>query len=148
MIFSVPFNANYDKHLGPVLGIASSPFIKRLFLSCSSDGSIRLYDLLGHRPLSVFEPGYNEYLLDVQWSPFRPAVFATVTNLGNVYLFDLTISKISPAHIIRDSDLNSVPSSKRIAQSIKFNPRFRQFLAIGYADSFVRIYQLSYAFAN
>ena len=115
MIFSVPFNANYEKHLGTVLGIASSPFNKRLFLSCSSDGSVRLFDLLGHRPISIFEPGYNEYLLDVQWSPFRPGVFATISNLGNVYLFDLSISKTSPAHVIRDGDLDSVTSSQRVA---------------------------------
>ena len=123
MIFSVPFNANYDKHLGPVLGLSSSPFLKRLFLSCSSDGSVRLYDLLGHKPVSVFEPGQNEYLLDVQWSPFRPAVFATVSNIGNVYLFDLTVSKSSPAQVIRDSDLDSVPQRQRLAHSIRFNPR-------------------------
>ena len=118
MIFSVPFNANFERHLGPVLGLASSPFVKRLFLSCSSDGSIRLYDILGHRPVVIFEPGYNEYLLDVQWSPFRPAVFAAVSNIGNVYLYDLTVSKSSPAHTIRDSDLDSVMSSQRVAQSL------------------------------
>ncbi len=57
MIYSVPFNANYERHLGPVLGVSSSPFVKRLFLTCSSDGSVRLYDLLGHKPLITFEPG-------------------------------------------------------------------------------------------
>ncbi len=65
LIFTVPFNANYEKHLGPVSGLTSSPFLKRMFLSCSSDGSVRLYDLLGHRPVMIFEPGQNEYLLDV-----------------------------------------------------------------------------------
>jgi len=89
MIFTVPFNANYERHLGPVLGLSCSSFVKRLFLSCSSDGSVRLYDILGHRPLLTFEPGYNEYLLDVQWSPFRPTVFATISNIGFVYLYDL-----------------------------------------------------------
>ena len=57
MIYSVPFNANYERHLGPVLGVSCSPFVKRLFLTCSSDGSVRLYDLLGHKPLITFEPG-------------------------------------------------------------------------------------------
>jgi WD40 repeat protein len=93
LIFTVPFNANYEKHLGPVLGMSCSPFVKRLFLSCSSDGSIRLYDVLNHRPVSIFEPGYNEYLLDVAWSPFRPAVFAAVSNAGNIYIYDLNKSK-------------------------------------------------------
>lgn len=35
MLFTVPFNANYERHLGPVTGISASPFLKRLFLSCS-----------------------------------------------------------------------------------------------------------------
>jgi WD40 repeat protein len=73
--------------------MSCSPFVKRLFLSCSSDGSIRLYDVLNHRPVSIFEPGYNEYLLDVAWSPFRPAVFASVSNTGNIYIYDLNKSK-------------------------------------------------------
>ena len=109
---------------------------------------MRLYDLLGHRPVMVFEPGYNEYLLDVQWSPFRPAVFATISNLGNVYLYDLSVSKSSPIHILKDPDLDSVTSVQRVAQTIQFNPRQRQFLAIAYHDGNVRIYQLSYVFAN
>jgi WD40 repeat protein len=95
-LFSVPFNANYEKHLGPVTAISCSPFVKRLFLSCSSDGSVRLYDVLNHKPVCVFEPGYNEYLLDVQWSPFRPGVFAAVSNTGSVYIYDLIVSKSTP----------------------------------------------------
>ena len=65
MLFTVPFNANYEKHMGPVTGVASSPFVKRLFLSCSSDGQIRLYDMLTIRPVALFEPGHSEYLNDV-----------------------------------------------------------------------------------
>jgi WD40 repeat protein len=101
LIFSIPFNANYEKHLGPVVAIACSPFVKRLFLSASSDGTLRLYDILGHRPVAMFEPGYNEYLLDVQWSPFRPSVFATVSNIGTVYIYDLTLSKQSPEYVLK-----------------------------------------------
>ena len=148
LLFPIPFNANYEKHLGPVLGLSSSPFVKRLFLSCSSDGSVRLYDVLGHRPVVSFEPGYNEYLLDVQWSPFRPAVFATVSNTGNVYLYDLTVSKSAPAHILRDAEIDQVSQLLRVAQTVQFNPKQRDFLAIGYHDGCVRIYQLSYALSN
>ena len=51
--------------MGPCLGISCSPFVKRLFLTCSSDGSVRLYDTLNQRPIIVFEPGYNEYIMKV-----------------------------------------------------------------------------------
>ena len=79
--------------MGPVTGTSCSPFVKRLFLTCSADGTVRMYDVLGKRPISVFEPGYNEYLLAVHWSPFRPTVFVTVSDTGTLYIFDLMLSK-------------------------------------------------------
>jgi hypothetical protein len=36
----------FEGHLGPVYGISYSPFHRNLFLTCSLDGSMRLYDLL------------------------------------------------------------------------------------------------------
>ena len=41
-LYNVPFSMNYDKHFGAVNSVAFSPFDKRLFLSCSSDGSLRV----------------------------------------------------------------------------------------------------------
>jgi WD40 repeat protein len=37
---------NYEKHSGPVYSIKHSPFQRNLFLTASSDGSVRLYDSL------------------------------------------------------------------------------------------------------
>mmetsp|Transcript_23424 Transcript_23424/g.17876 ORF Transcript_23424/g.17876 Transcript_23424/m.17876 type:complete len:397 (+) Transcript_23424:599-1789(+) len=147
LLFTIPFNANYEKHLGPVLGLSSSPFVKRLFLSCSSDGSVRLYDLLSHKPVLVFEPGYTEYLLAVAWSPFRPAVFATASNIGAVYIYDLAHSKTSPVVVLNHND-DSVPHHLRVAQCLVFNPRQRDLLSVGYQDGFVRIFKLSQQLAN
>ena len=62
LLFPSPFTANYERHMGPVTGVNCSPFLKRLFLSCSVDGAVRMYDVLSNRPVAVFEPGYNEYL--------------------------------------------------------------------------------------
>ena len=96
LIFTIPFSANYEKHLAPITGCECSPFVKRLFLTCSQDGMLRLFDVLNNRPIAIFEPGSNEYLLDCEWSPFRPAVFASVSNKGSLYLYDLLQSKKSP----------------------------------------------------
>jgi WD40 repeat protein len=79
--------------MGPVTGVNCSPFLKRLFLTCSVDGAVRMYDVLSNRPVAVFEPGYNDYLNSVIWSPFRPTVFVTVSNSGTVYIYDLLLSK-------------------------------------------------------
>jgi WD40 repeat protein len=75
------------------MGVSSSPFLRRLFLTCSSDGSVRLYDVQDKRAIVSFEPSFGEYLMSVEWSPFRPSVFATVSNLGNVFIYDLVQSK-------------------------------------------------------
>lgn len=150
-LFPVPFNANYEKHMGPVTGICCSPFLKRLFLSCSSDGAVRLYDVLNHRPCAIFEPGYNEYLFNIAWSPFRPAVFACISNLGTIYIYDLALSKQVPSYVLKYQEMGvgKITSSKeRVAYSIMFNPRQRDFLAVGFHDGCVRIYQLNYALAN
>ena len=52
------FSGNYEKHLGPCQAIACSPFQKRIFLSCGSDGAIRMlvvlyFHTLGYSPFEV-----------------------------------------------------------------------------------------------
>lgn len=83
----------YEKHHGPVLSCAASPFNKRLFLTCSSDSQIRMYDIHDKKAVAQFEPANGEYLNCVSWSPFRPAVFACVSNMGTLYIYDLVRSK-------------------------------------------------------
>lgn len=65
-----------------------------------------------------------------------------------MYIFDLTVSKCSPVHTLKDSDLDSMLSSQRVAQAVQFNPRQRDLMAISYHDGVVRIYKLNYALAN
>lgn len=60
-----------------------------MFLTCSCDGSVRLYDIQDKRAIASFEPSFGEYLNCVQWSPFRAAVFACVSNTGFLYIYDL-----------------------------------------------------------
>jgi len=64
-IFANAFNANYERCLAPITAIDASPFVKRIFLTASLDGILRLFDVLNQRPITSFEPGLSEYLLDV-----------------------------------------------------------------------------------
>ena len=96
-LFSVPFNRSYEeKHFGPVTKVRFNPFISRIFLSCSVDGVIKLYDANTGHLIVQFEPGVNEYLWDVKWSPFRPGVFACVGNKGLIYVYDLAEQTKTP----------------------------------------------------
>lgn len=99
-----PFNSrqctDYEKHYGPVLSISTSPFNKRLFLTSSTDGQIRLYDVQDKRPVALFETEFGEFINCVRWSLFRPSVFAAVSNRGTLYLYDLVQSRKTPVKVI------------------------------------------------
>lgn len=138
----------YDKHYGPVLGVSTSPFNKRLFLTCSTDGCVRLYDVQDKRPVAQFEPSFGEYLNCVEWSLFRPAVFACVSSTGTLYIYDLVLSKQKPVETIQLDDSLSLKESLREAATIMFNPRQRDFVAVGYFDKTVRVYRLSGSLSN
>eukprot|EP00823_Brevimastigomonas_motovehiculus_P006321 TRINITY_DN521_c1_g1_i1.p1 TRINITY_DN521_c1_g1~~TRINITY_DN521_c1_g1_i1.p1 ORF type:complete len:744 (-),score=199.84 TRINITY_DN521_c1_g1_i1:729-2960(-) len=45
----------YDAHAGPIFSVAFSPFHRNIFLSCSSDGTVRLFNALQSKPLLHFE---------------------------------------------------------------------------------------------
>ena len=86
-IYNVPFSMNYDKHFGSVASVAFSPFDKRIFLSCSSDASLRVSAQFDVRELikitrfagiKEIEPdqGDRAGLTDVKWSLSRPTVLA------------------------------------------------------------------------
>lgn len=41
-----PVSSAFESHMGPVYSVNFSPFHRNVFLTCSLDGSIRIYDLL------------------------------------------------------------------------------------------------------
>lgn len=147
-LYSVPFNFNYEKQYGPNQAISCSPFIRKLFLSCSIDGSIKMYEINNNRCIASFEPSSNEYLMDVCFSPFRPAVFAAIGTRGRSYIYDLTISKKSPVYILENEgdETKSVNNSGGVR--ISFNPKQRDFLAVGYMDGITKVYKLNYSLSN
>jgi WD repeat-containing protein 34 len=99
----------FEPHFGPVNSVCASPFNRRIFISCSSDGAIRIHDLQGEGgTLISFAPSQGEYLNCIQWSPFRAAVFACVSNLGTLYIYDMVQSKQRPIEVIKhDEDSNT-----------------------------------------
>ena len=150
LLYPSPFTSNFEKHMGPVTGLTCSPFIKRLFLTCSVDGAVRMYDVLNNRPVAVFEPGFNEYLQSVIWSPFRPTVFVTISNTGTVYIYDLVLSRQTPSYVLPYTSTyqSEYVSKLNTAYTLSFNPRQRDFLAVGYHDGSAKIFQLNYSLST
>jgi WD40 repeat protein len=97
--------------------------------------------------LASFEPCFGEYINCVQWSPFRPSVFAACSNAGSLYIYDLTQSKQKCIEAIKHEN-SSISVKLRSAQQIHFNPKQRNLVAVGYDDKFVRVYKLSKNLAN
>jgi WD repeat-containing protein 34 len=52
------FGKSFDKHSGPVYSIHPSPFHRNLFLTCSTDGTLRLYNML-KVPHLLSEPKFS-----------------------------------------------------------------------------------------
>ena len=134
-----------------VTGCNCSPFLKRLFLSCSVDGTVRIFDVLNNRPVAVFEPGCAEYLIDAVWSPYRPTVFVALSNNGSVYIYDLLLSKETPSYVLPYNlslHVSDKAPSAKTAYTLAFNPRQRDFLAVGYHDGTAKIFQLNYSLST
>lgn len=77
-----------------------------------------------------FEPGINEYLNDVVWSPYRPTVFACVGSKGLIYIYDLLASKQSPVYKLdREMELYDPAANIEVRPlavpgvKLEFNPK-------------------------
>ncbi|EQC34836.1 hypothetical protein SDRG_07640 [Saprolegnia diclina VS20] len=135
---------SFEAHGGPVYDMAFSPFHGSLFLSCSSDGSVRLYHYLQRDPLLVFQVG-TSYLYAVAWSKTRPLVFAVASEDGNAYVYDLQVNRLSPVATL------SLPEGKQRAAAlytVEFNPRQRNFVACGDGNGLAYVWKLSWRLSN
>lgn len=45
-LYPNPIYFAFENHMGPVYSVNFNPYLHNIFLSCSYDGSIRIYDLL------------------------------------------------------------------------------------------------------
>ena len=98
---SVSYNEQYletfDPHEGPVYRLRCSTRWPRIFLSCSSDWTVKLYHLRSKKPiLTMRATGDDVAINDVVWCPGNATVFASVTASGKLQIWDLAVSSIDP----------------------------------------------------
>eukprot|EP00672_Neobodo_designis_P018123 CAMPEP_0174853730 /NCGR_PEP_ID=MMETSP1114-20130205/29541_1 /TAXON_ID=312471 /ORGANISM="Neobodo designis, Strain CCAP 1951/1" /LENGTH=537 /DNA_ID=CAMNT_0016088397 /DNA_START=36 /DNA_END=1649 /DNA_ORIENTATION=+ len=130
---------NFESHLGPVQAVDCSPFFRNLFLTASSDGSVRLYTTLEKQHLAAVEPSLESthYIYGAQFSPSRAAVFAAVSRNSNMYLYDLQESRTKPAVTV-EAGIDGSP-----ALCVAFNHADPSLLVTGDARGGVRLWKLS-----
>lgn len=80
----------------------------------------------------------NGYLYSVEWSPFRPCVFACGTTKGNILIYDLNESSSESTYC------QVLPVSDSPVYTVSFNQQRAELMASGDKSGLVRIWQLSH----
>jgi len=82
-------------HHMAVYAVRWNPFHPKLFLSCSADWTVKLWDhTQSSAPLLSFD--LANAVGDLDWSPVSSTSFAAVTSDGRVQVFDLAVNKYEP----------------------------------------------------
>lgn len=143
VIFPAPKTTDLEPHAGPVVVASFSPFHRKLLLTGSSDGAIKLYDVLQQRALQTFYPPSKHLstcaVSAASWSSARPCVFAVAMEMGGVYVYDLLQSRHEPV-----LELPLAGSGSAKVTSLTFNPTQRGLLAVGDDTGRVRVFRLPF----
>lgn len=111
--YSGQYLETYEGHFLAVYSVKWNNYHPRVFLSCSADWTIKMWDSEICRPIIAFDLAYAAG--DVQWAPYSSTVFAAVASNGHLYIYDL--------HQEKHSHLCSHPALKKAkALHVSFNP--------------------------
>ena len=83
LLYSTSTEFLYKAHTGSIANIDVNPFDNNILVSCAADGEVRLYSVLHHDPICIFEPALRSpcssrksfsSLLDVKFSKTKQTV--------------------------------------------------------------------------
>ncbi|XP_063813562.1 dynein axonemal intermediate chain 1 [Pseudophryne corroboree] len=89
--YSSQFLDTFDAHSMAVDAVRWNPFHPKVFISCSSDWTVKIWEHNIKTPMFVFD--LNSAVGDVAWAPYSSTVFAAVTTDGKVHVYDLSVNK-------------------------------------------------------
>lgn len=85
--YSGQYLETYDGHYLAVYAVKWNKYHPRVFLSCSADWTVKMWDMQMTRALKTFDLGYA--VGDVEWAPYSSTVFSAVTSAGLLYVWDM-----------------------------------------------------------
>lgn len=85
--YSGQYLETYEGHFLAVYAVKWNKYHERVFLSCSADWKIKMWDSSINRPLLSYDLGCA--VGDVEWAPYSSTVFAAVIYTGQLYVYDL-----------------------------------------------------------
>jgi len=140
--YNAQFLRNFQGHHMAVYSVRWNTFHPKVFLSCSADWTVKLWECGCSKPVMTFD--LNTSVGDVAWAPFSSTVFATITTEGGkVRVYDLAVNKHEP---IGETRLKYLNSDGRVKKSnlthVSFNPT-EPILCVGDNRGVITILKLS-----
>ncbi|XP_037895321.1 dynein intermediate chain 1, axonemal [Glossina fuscipes] len=121
--YSSKYLMTYRAHNLTVYRIDYNRFNSNIFISCSGDWRVKVWEDMRPEPLFIFDLG--SAVGDVKWAPYSSTVFAAVTNEGKVYVFDLNVNKYRAICVQA-----VVPKRKNKLTRLSFNEKL-PFIVVG-----------------
>lgn len=136
--YSGQYLETFSGHHLAVYTLRWNRFHPDVFISCSADWTVMVWDSKKKAPLMTFDLG--SAVGDVSWAPYSSTVFAAVTSEGKVHIFDLNENKHEPLceqKIVKRAKLTTVSFSERdpvifvgdergSVNSLKLSPNLRK----------------------
>ncbi|XP_076345784.1 cytoplasmic dynein 2 intermediate chain 2-like [Tachypleus tridentatus] len=129
-----PVVMSFTPHQGYIGSIQSSPHTRNLFLTCGSDGELRIYSLLQSKPVLTIQSSVG--FQKSWWSVVRPLVISTITANGELQIYDLQASCSTPVSSL------SLSQNSCLGTALQFNPQSFELLASGTSDGKAQVWQL------
>ncbi|XP_013111502.2 dynein intermediate chain 2, ciliary [Stomoxys calcitrans] len=121
--YSSKYLMTYKAHNLSVYRIDFNRFNSNIFISCSGDWRVKIWEDMRTEPLFIFDLG--SAVGDVKWSPYSSTVFAAVTNEGKAFVFDLNVNKYKAICVQA-----VVPKRKNKLTRLSFNEKL-PFIIVG-----------------
>jgi len=106
----------YDSHHMAVYTVRWNHFHPNVFLSCSADWTVKVWDHTAKNPRMSYD--LNNQVGDVAWTPWSSTTFAACTSDGKVHVFDLNENKNEPM-----CEQKVVRKAKLTKLAFNINPR-------------------------
>jgi WD40 repeat protein len=93
---------SYYGHSGPIYKVRNSPFHPEVFLSCSADWSIRVWNSRSENPLFALKSlDLFDEVLDCRWNPYCSTSFISGCKDGRVEVWDLALKNLDPIFTLK-----------------------------------------------
>jgi len=92
--YASKYLSTFNAHHMTVYAVRWNHFHSKIFISCSADWTIKIWDHTCPEPIFTFDLG--SAVGDVAWAPYSSTVFAAVTSDGKIVVYDLFVNKYEP----------------------------------------------------